>query len=62
MRQKPDAVVLFEQFLADKRVVTGTPSAVEKWYVPMREGNSKEILQNSVGGTASVRSSLPLIA
>ena len=61
MRQTSDAVALFEQFLADERVAE-TPSAVEVVHVQMREGNSKEILQNSLGGTTSVRSSLPLIA
>ena len=60
MRQKSDTVALFEQFWADERVA-GTPSAVEKWYVRMREGRSKEILQNSVRGTTSARSSLLLI-
>ena len=46
MRQTSDAVALFEQFLADERVAE-TPSAVEVVHVQMREGNSKEILQNS---------------
>ena len=54
MRQKSDTVTLFEQFLADKCVV-GAPLAVE--VVRLDEGGgSKGTLQNSVGGTTSVRS------
>ena len=60
MRQKSDTVARFEQFLADESLA-GILSAVEKWYVRMNGGNSKEIFQNPVGGTTSARSSLPLI-
>ena len=60
MRRIPYTVPLFEKLLADEHVA-GVPSAVEKWYVRMREGNSKGTLQNSVAGTTSVKSSLPLI-
>ena len=50
MRQKSDTVAILEQFLADARVAGN-----------LREGNSKDILKNSEGCTASARSSLPLI-
>ena len=60
MRQKSDTVARFEQFLAEEGLA-GILSAVEKWYVRTKGGKIKEILQNSVGGTTSARSSLPLI-
>ena len=54
MRQNSDTVALCEQFLADKRMA-GTPSAIE---VVRLDDNSKEILQNSVGGSTSVNNRL----
>ena len=57
MRQKSDTVALFEQSLADKRLA-GTPSAVE--VVRLDEGGkfNGDFAQNSVRGTAFVRSSV----
>ena len=61
MRQKPDTVAIFEQFLAEEWVA-GTPSVVKVIRSHGGGGDLKETLQNSVGGTTSVRKSLLLIA
>ena len=58
-RQKSNTTVRFEQFLAGEYLAE-TRSGVEVINYN-QVGNSKGISENSIGGTASARSSLPLI-